>query len=164
MPITAERLYALLTEHERAHAIARELRDNVLNIINDGVYTPEMKLEDIRGLVIRLVDVMPDKFMCLERMRWNANARRNERAKEKMRRRRRAQGVPERLPPSAPHEIQHEHELNAFSPEEAEKELAALYARQASASAAEEPFKPQFEEVKSAEQIEADNAQLLDGL
>ncbi len=162
MPITAERLYALLTEHERAHSAARELRDDILNTLNDSIFTPEMKLDYVRGLVINLVDAMPDKFKCLERMRWNANARRNQRAKEKMRRRRRAQGVPERLPPSAPHEIQHE--LNAFSPEEAEKELAALYAQQASTSAAEEPFKPQFEEVKSSEQIEAENAQLLDGL
>ncbi len=166
MPITTERLYALLAEHEKCLSLARDLQRQ----LNDPYLRDSATSFEIIALVHSVLDKLPDTFALIERKHYNSHARRNATVRERSRQQRRAHGVPERSPPPPPSEL---FTRSAPIPSDAELEIAAATghiddaAREAEEFLRTHPqptFVPQFEEVKTEEQIAAENAQLLEGL
>ena len=120
MPITMQRLHALLTEHEETVANVRNVASGIQMLIADhyrAAGTPEaIGIDDmlgmLKGIAINLEKMQLSRAHELERALYNRNARRNKRNKDRMTRRRRAQGIEARLPPGAPDEIDHQYQVN----------------------------------------------------
>ena len=91
MPITAERLYYLLDEHEKILYTLREFYIEFKQITRSNG-PAELKLERLDALIETLKSP-PDKFALIERANYNRNAKENLRQREKQRRKRRALGV-----------------------------------------------------------------------
>ncbi len=165
MPITTERLYALLAEHEKCLSLARDLQRQ----LNDPYLRDSATSFEIIALVHSVLSKLPDTYAIIERKHYNSHARRNATVRERFRQQRRALGVPERSPPPPPSEL-FARSSPSHAPSDAELEIAAATghiddaAREAEEFLKTHPFIPQFEEVKSDEQIAADNAALLEGL
>jgi len=112
MPITEDRLHNLLTEHEAALTLARNVAQTIVESIVDDHYNyadDAAKLEAIKATLITIIDKLPDKWAIIERRSYNANNKRNRRMKEKMRLRRRRAGVPERTTPGSPAQVERDH-------------------------------------------------------
>ncbi len=112
MPITEERLHNLLTEHEAALTLARNVAQAIIEGTIDDNYNyadDKTKLTAIKDDLRTITDRLPDKWAIIERRSYNANNKRNRRMKEKMRLRRRRAGVPERIVPGSPAQVERGH-------------------------------------------------------
>jgi len=106
MPITAQRLHALLVEHEDTLERCRALHNVILGTIKgpaelEEQISAEAKLDDIRATISVLLK-LPHHAHLLERTLYNRNAKRNARAKVRQAQKRRQLGAHERAAPAAP--------------------------------------------------------------
>ena len=119
MPITMQRLHALLAEHEETTATVRNVAASMQMLIADHYRTAgtveAIGIDDmlgmLKGIAVNLEKMQLSRAHQLERALYNRNARRNRKNKDRMTRRRRAQGIEARLPPGAPDEIDHEYQV-----------------------------------------------------
>jgi hypothetical protein len=112
MPITEERLHNLLIEHEAALTLAHNVAQTITESVIEDHYnfaSDADKLATIKDMLRTIADKLPDKWAVIERRSYNANNKRNRRMKEKMRLRRRRAGVPERIMPGSPAQVEREH-------------------------------------------------------
>jgi hypothetical protein len=110
MPITAQRLHALLIEHEDTLERAKALHNVILGIIKgpqeiEEQLSAESKLDDIKATVSVLLK-LPHHVHLLERTMYNRNAKRNARAKIKQAHKREMLGTSKRQAPGSPDQLE----------------------------------------------------------
>jgi hypothetical protein len=92
MPITQSRLLDLLTEHEHALSLHRDLITRLRHLSS----VQDITLADFRDLLLAEIEAtahIPNTYAVVERRHFNANSRRNERMRAKAERKRRSQGI-----------------------------------------------------------------------
>ena len=105
MPISFDRLHAMLLEHEDILRIAGELYETIKQVAKDPEFSLEGKLFDITAQIERLRH-LPNYAHALERQMYNRNVKRNIYARDYQRRKRRKRGMLERQPVGSPQEVE----------------------------------------------------------
>jgi hypothetical protein len=102
MPITQERLYALMIEAEGMARVLQQTHETINTILHAN--TADSTKLTMLDAVIEDLKVRPTVTE-RERQHYNSSARRNIAVRERMRLERRAKGVPERTLPGSPEQL-----------------------------------------------------------
>jgi hypothetical protein len=92
MPITQDRVLALLTEHERTLQAARSAANAIERALTAYGDNPK-ELRTVISVYLAELRTLEDKYALLERERLGVRWKRNERLRDKAARKRRAKGI-----------------------------------------------------------------------